>query len=75
MQALIDWRRENGHWQKRREAQACYWFDQEVRQALLARLHTPEAQAAMADLSGQVATGALTPAAAAQQMLQQHLRG
>ncbi len=75
MQALIDWRRENGHWQKRREAQACYWFDQEVRQALLARLHTPEAQAAMADLSGQVATGALTPAAAAQQMLQQHLQG
>ncbi|MBY6135289.1 methylmalonyl Co-A mutase-associated GTPase MeaB [Nocardioides marinus] len=75
MQSLIDWRRENGHWQKRREAQACYWFDQEVRQALLARLHTPEAQAAMADLSGQVATGALTPAAAAQQMLQQHLQG
>lgn len=75
MQALIDWRRENGHWQKRREAQACYWFDQEVRQALLARLHTPEAQAAMADLSGRVATGALTPAAAAQQMLQQHLQG
>lgn len=75
MQALIDWRRENGHWQKRREAQACYWFDQEVRQALLARLHTPEAQAAMADLSGQVATGALTPAAAAQQMLQQNLQG
>ena len=29
----------------------------------------------MADLSGQVATGALTPAAAAQQMLQQHLQG
>lgn len=75
MQALIAWRRENGHWQKRREAQACYWFEQEVRQALLARLQTPAAQAAMAELSAQVAAGALTPAAAAGQMLNQHLQG
>lgn len=75
MQALIAWRRENGHWQQRREAQACYWFEQEVRQALLARLQTPAAQAAMAELSAQVAAGALTPAAAAGQMLNQHLQG
>lgn len=74
MQALADWRRENGHWEGRRAAQACYWFDQEVRQALLAQLRSPQAQAAMADLSAQVAQGALTPAAAAEQMLQQHLK-
>ncbi|UWQ76029.1 methylmalonyl Co-A mutase-associated GTPase MeaB [Leisingera sp. M658] len=75
MQALTVWRRDNGHWERRRADQSCYWFDQEVRQALLARLHTASAQSAMAELSGQVAKGALTPAAAAQQMLQDHLKG
>ncbi|UWQ34045.1 methylmalonyl Co-A mutase-associated GTPase MeaB [Leisingera sp. M527] len=75
MQALTVWRRDNGHWERRRADQSCYWFDQEVRQALLARLHTVSAQSAMAELSGQVAKGALTPAAAAQQMLQDHLKG
>ncbi|MCF6433321.1 MULTISPECIES: methylmalonyl Co-A mutase-associated GTPase MeaB [unclassified Leisingera] len=75
MQALTAWRRDNGHWERRRADQSCYWFDQEVRQALLARLHTASAQSAMAELSGQVAKGALTPAAAAQQMLQDHLKG
>lgn len=75
MQALADWRRESGHWDRRRAEQACYWFEQEVRQALLAQLGTAQAQAAMADLSGQVAQGALTPAAAAEQMLQHHLKG
>ncbi|UWQ29825.1 methylmalonyl Co-A mutase-associated GTPase MeaB [Leisingera sp. M523] len=75
MQALTAWRRDNGHWERRRADQSCYWFDQEVRQALLARLHTASAQSAMTELSGQVAKGALTPAAAAQQMLQDHLKG
>ncbi|WP_264210400.1 methylmalonyl Co-A mutase-associated GTPase MeaB [Leisingera thetidis] len=75
MQALTAWRRQNGHWDRRRADQSCYWFDQEVRQALLARLHTAAAQAAMAELSGQVAEGALTPAAAAERMLRDHLKG
>ncbi|MEX0303010.1 MAG: methylmalonyl Co-A mutase-associated GTPase MeaB [Leisingera sp.] len=75
MQALTAWRKENGHWERRRADQSCYWFDQEVRQALLARLHTAGAQAAMAELSCQVAEGALTPAAAAERMLQDHLKG
>ena len=75
MQALTAWRKENGYWERRRADQSCYWFDQEVRQALLARLHTAGAQAAMAELSGQVAAGALTPVAAAEQMLQDHLKG
>ncbi|WP_052261629.1 methylmalonyl Co-A mutase-associated GTPase MeaB [Leisingera sp. ANG-M1] len=75
MQALTAWRKENGHWERRRSDQSCYWFDQEVRQALLARLHTAGAQAAMAELSTLVAAGALTPAAAAEQMLQDHLKG
>ena len=75
MQALVDWRRENGHWDGRRADQALYWFDQEVRQALLARLETPEARAAMAQLSDRVAAGEISPAGAAAEMLARHLRG
>ncbi|UWQ46775.1 methylmalonyl Co-A mutase-associated GTPase MeaB [Leisingera aquaemixtae] len=70
MQALAAWRRENGHWERRRADQACYWFDQEVRQALLARLETPDAKAQMAELAGTVASGGKSPGEAAQIMLQ-----
>ncbi|ATF17667.1 methylmalonyl Co-A mutase-associated GTPase MeaB [Phaeobacter gallaeciensis] len=69
MQTLADWRRENGHWQRRRGEQARYWFGEDVRQALLARLETPWAQGRMADLSEEVAEGRVTPAAAAKDLL------
>ncbi|WP_405110405.1 methylmalonyl Co-A mutase-associated GTPase MeaB [Phaeobacter sp. BS52] len=69
MQMLADWRRENGHWQRRRGEQARYWFGEDVRQALLARLETPWAQGRMADLSEEVAEGRVTPAAAARDLL------
>ncbi|MDK3017521.1 methylmalonyl Co-A mutase-associated GTPase MeaB [Pseudodonghicola flavimaris] len=72
---LVDWRRENGFWDRRRAEQALYWFDQEVRQALLARLATPAAKAAMARLSDRVAAGELAPASAAEEMLSTHLAG
>ncbi len=69
MQALTEWRRENGHWDTNRAAQARYWFDQEVRHALLARLDTAEARAELARLNTEVSEGRLTPAAAAERML------
>ncbi len=70
MQALTKWRRENGFWESGRANQARYWFDQEVRQALLAKLNTPEARAAMDQLGADVAQGDIGPAAAAQKMLE-----
>lgn len=70
MQALTIWRRENGHWDRTRAGQARYWFAQEVRQALLARLETPEAKARMAALSEAVARGEDSPSAAAKAMLE-----
>ncbi|SLN29307.1 putative GTPase/MT1543 [Falsiruegeria litorea R37] len=70
MKALITWRKENGFWEMTRANQARYWFDQEVRQALLAQLDTPEARARMDQLAQDVARGALGPAMAADQMLQ-----
>jgi len=69
MQDLTDWRRDNGHWAARRAGQARYWFEQEIRQALLARLETPEAHALVDELGAQVAIGALTPVAAADRVL------
>ncbi|WP_412070673.1 methylmalonyl Co-A mutase-associated GTPase MeaB [Pseudooceanicola nanhaiensis] len=69
MQALTAWRRENGHFDGMRAAQARYWFREDVRNALLSQLDTPEARSRMADLAGQVGTGGLTPARGAEEML------
>jgi len=70
MTALTTWRRENGHFDARREAQARYWFQQEVRQGLMAQLDTPEARARMQDFAEKVAAGDITPTVAAQELLQ-----
>ena len=71
MQSLNDWRREQGHWDQRRAEQARYWFEQEVRQALLAQLETSAARSAMRDLGDEVAAGRMTPAIAARNLLDQ----
>ncbi len=69
MRALVDWRRDNGHWDQRRAEQAQYWFGQEVRQSLLAQLETDEARATLNSIAKQVADGTLTPNAAAKMAL------
>ena len=69
MQTLANWRRENGHWDKRRAQQARYWFVQELRLALLARLEDPEVQDQIEALGTQVADGILGPSLAAQKLL------
>lgn len=69
IRALAEWRRAEGHWKAMRAAQARHWFKDEVREALLARLHTPGARARMAALAEQVARGELAASAAAAQMV------
>ena len=70
MQALARWRRETGHWAARRAGQARHWFEEEVRQGLLARLtEDPAARTRMGDLGAKVAEGAVEPARAAEAML------
>lgn len=70
MQALADWRRGEGHWRARRAEQARGWFEEEVRQGLLARLAgDPALREAMARLGGDVAEGKRAPAAAAAELL------
>ncbi|MEZ5779250.1 MAG: methylmalonyl Co-A mutase-associated GTPase MeaB [Paracoccaceae bacterium] len=69
MEELIGWRRAEGHFETRRAGQARHWFEEEVRDGLLARLATPEARARLAALGDEVATGDLAPGAAAEVFL------
>ena len=72
---LAEWRRAEGHWAKRRAAQATHWFEEEVRSGLLAQLtDNTQARSQMAALAGQVADGQQSPDAAAALMLA-YLRG
>jgi LAO/AO transport system kinase len=69
MRALADWRRGHGHWQARRAAQARHWFEEEVRQGLLAALTREPAAGLMHSLGAKVAEGRQTPEAAAAELL------
>ncbi|MEM1077795.1 MAG: methylmalonyl Co-A mutase-associated GTPase MeaB [Pseudomonadota bacterium] len=70
MQALGTWRKENGHWDRRRADQARGWFETEVRAGLLARLTEDQAtRAAMDRLSDAVAGGELSASQAAADIL------
>jgi len=70
IQALAAWRREHGHWAGRRARQARHWFEEEVRQGLLARLTAdPEARARLRQMGERVAAGGAAPSAAAAEML------
>lgn len=75
MQALADWRKAQSYWTARRSEQARYWFDQQVRHALLAQLDTPWARAEMQVLGDAVARGDLAPGAAAERMAEALAQG
>lgn len=69
IRALVDWRRAQGHWTRRRAEQARHWFFEDVRQGVLARLETPQARALMDAMAEDVASGRVLPAEAARQVL------
>jgi len=70
MQALHTWRVDQGHFAARRAAQARHWFEEDLRQALLARLTTdPAIRARVADLGDQVERGEKSAASAAAEAL------
>lgn len=73
--ALADFRRSTGFWDARRAQQACGWFEDEVRQGLLARLQNDkEAKATMTALAEEVSEGRRTPGSAAADVLKQLAR-
>ena len=71
MNVLTNWRWENGFFAGRRAEQARYWFEQEVRQGLLARLDAPEIKSAMQKIATDVADGRIVPSLAAQKILRE----
>ena len=70
IQSLVSWRRDTGIWQNNRTDQARYWFAQEVRLQLLARIiGDPALAARMTALENEVAAGRISPAAAAAEVV------
>jgi LAO/AO transport system kinase len=70
METLADWRRESGHWDKRRAEQARHWFMEDLRAGLLGRLRSdPEVRALVERLGDGVAAGRMSPTAAADEVL------
>ncbi|MEJ6389694.1 methylmalonyl Co-A mutase-associated GTPase MeaB [Gymnodinialimonas ulvae] len=70
MQALAEWRKAHSHWDRTRAAQAAHWFEQEVREGLLARLtRDADVKALMREQAEAVARGQATATAAARDVL------
>jgi LAO/AO transport system kinase len=70
MTTLTDWRREHGHFDRNRAAQARHWFMAELRAGLLARLDEADAKARLGRLGDAVAAGEMAPGEAASRMLE-----
>jgi LAO/AO transport system kinase len=69
---LAAWRRESGHWERRRTAQRLDWFREEIRHLVLDRFAAdPEAARRMRELSEAVSRGEVSPAAAAAHLVGQ----
>jgi LAO/AO transport system kinase len=69
LQSLAAWRKDHGHWDRIHAAQARHWFQDEVRQGLLAALTREPQKGLMASLGDRVAAGDLSPESAAAEML------
>jgi LAO/AO transport system kinase len=70
MVALADWRKETGHWEARRAAQARHWFNDHLRAGLLARLEEdPDIRDLVRRRGEEVEAGTISPTAAADEVL------
>ncbi len=68
MQTLLEWRRDTGVWSARRAEQGAFWFREELRRGIEARVMAQGASDVDA-LEAQVRTGKLLPGAAADVVL------
>lgn len=69
MTNLIDWRKEHGFFAHTRREQAQFWFEEDVRQGLLAQLNAPKLEALMKKLGQDVINGTILPEKAADMVL------
>jgi LAO/AO transport system kinase len=74
MQALVAWRKQNGVWEDTRADQNAFWFNAELRHALLTRLENDlEASAASAEMQKAICAGQIAPSVAAERVVQSFL--
>ncbi|MFU8824786.1 methylmalonyl Co-A mutase-associated GTPase MeaB [Yoonia sp.] len=70
MQTLARWRQDHGIWDQTRKEQATFWFTEDLRQGLLQlQMRDPATSARIKAATEAVASGALSPTAAAAQVL------
>lgn len=69
MTNLIDWRKEHGFFAHTRREQAQFWFEEDVRQGLLAQLNAPKLEVLMKKLGQDVINGTILPEKAAGMVL------
>ena len=74
MQSLVDWRKQNGVWRGTRADQNAFWFNAELRHALLTRLENdPEAAIASAAMQEAIRAGQVAPSVAAERVVRSFL--
>ncbi|MCK8465340.1 methylmalonyl Co-A mutase-associated GTPase MeaB [Aliiroseovarius sp. S1339] len=69
MSELVDWRRAQGHWEKRRAEQSRHWFEEDVRIGLLSVLERAETRAQIDQLGTLVARGEMSVTRAAEEAI------
>ncbi|WP_371169642.1 methylmalonyl Co-A mutase-associated GTPase MeaB [Aliiroseovarius sp. 2305UL8-7] len=69
MKELVDWRKAEGHWNKRRAQQARHWFEEDLRHGLLSVLTQAGTRARINDLGDRVAAGEISATRAAEEVL------
>lgn len=70
IETLVSWRRAEGFWAQNRARQSEIWFEDEIRQAVLARLDAdPNIKALRKALQAQVKSGEISPERASEQVL------
>ncbi len=67
--AVVNWRKENGFWDQRRGDQARGWFEEEVRMGVLARLQDDAVRNKLRHLGDAVERGEMTASVAAKTLL------
>ena len=74
MKDLISWRKEHGFFDSTRTQQAQFWFEEDVKQGLLAQLASPQVTELMQDLAKDVSQRVILPQKAAHLVLTKIMR-
>ena len=69
MNELLNWRKEEGHFDSNRAIQARFWFEEDVKHGLLACLHQNDMRQMMSDFASDVEAGKLLPSQAAREVI------